>query len=973
MSDLESEMNFDNVLGEFKELNPDINISEKIPKLKQDIEYIFKEYERIKDSYDYFDEDKEINNPYNINQNQNQNKIDYSLIGEMIYFNKKYFGFIPRKIQILSLIYFLEKDKKNGLVQQINTGEGKSCIISFLAVYIALKERKKIDILTSSPVLAKRDSLLFKEFYKSFNLTVDYTSDHNEDVRENNKIFSQDSYRCYEANIVYGDALSFEGDILRTNFMGIKGRGKERNFDCIIIDEIDNIALDNLKNTTELLDSFHGYKFLEYVYLFIFKKLKEITEKTKENVHEKKDEIIKELNDECIKEFNDLDKLRREKYVLIPNHLKKYIHNRLSDWCESAYLAKFIYRDNENYIKRKDKEYNIGIINPIDFYNTGVIQENSVWAGLHQLLQIREKLMITEENLSSCYMSNLSFFNKYVKKDEQKNIIENNIYGLTGTIGSEYNKKTLKALYNLDPLIIPPFKKSLLKIEEPIILLMKNDKEKDKEEKSNNKQAIEKKGKQEQNGFKEKWINNIKKKIIDEIKKGRSVLVIFQYISEAAKMKNILMSISEREKCFKNIVLYSRSDKNEGKFLEKVIETKTVILSTNLSGRGTDIRISSELNKNGGLHVILTYEPFNKRIERQAFGRAGRKGENGSAGKIIISCMTQEEAIEEINKREKVESDFLINVYSKKIYVFEKIFDKFSKFISEINELTNNDILLLDLKERWGLFLIENSMNNIEKRYKKNHESVGPDTFTEIENNYNTFEKELREYYYGNDIKFKNLKNIFTKVSNITDSANNNKKPYPYLNGLYLNKDDNLEKVNKGINLCPYLCLGGYMLNIIEYIDKLNLNLFAPIDNNNNNNTNKNIIKNIEQTFKDLIHCIQLLIKQFETYRSIIGFLGFNKENLNFEICQQNNTKIELMKRILILMIKNFRIFQEYKSKEKKNSTFLKVKRFALKTFIEREDLKVNKLVFEYFREYGPCLFILREEEKKNDDYCFIY
>ena len=163
--------------------------------------------------------------------------------------------------------------------------------------------------------------------------------------------------------------------------MGILGRGIKRKFDCIIIDEIDNIALDNLKNTTELLDSFHGYKFLEYIYLFIYKKLKEITDNKKENIHEKKDEIIKELKEECIKEFNDFEKLRKDKFVFIPNHLEKYIHDRLDDWCESAYLAKFIYHNNENYITKIDKEYNIKAINPIDFYNTGVTQENSVWAG----------------------------------------------------------------------------------------------------------------------------------------------------------------------------------------------------------------------------------------------------------------------------------------------------------------------------------------------------------------------------------------------------------------------------------------------------------------------------------------------------------------------------------------------------------------------------------------------------------------
>ena len=67
---------------------------------------------------------------------------------------------------------------------------------------------------------------------------------------------------CYTADILYGDTLSFEGDILRTNFMEMVGRGKRRTYDCLIIDEIDNICIDNIKNITELLDDFHGYRFL---------------------------------------------------------------------------------------------------------------------------------------------------------------------------------------------------------------------------------------------------------------------------------------------------------------------------------------------------------------------------------------------------------------------------------------------------------------------------------------------------------------------------------------------------------------------------------------------------------------------------------------------------------------------------------------------------------------------------------------
>ena len=558
--------------------------------------------------------------------------------------------------------------------------------------------------------------------------------------------------------------------------------------------------------------------------------------------------------------------------------------------------------------------------------------------------------MITEENLSSCYMSNLSFFNKYIKKNENNEIIENNIYGLTGTIGSEYNIKTLKALYNLEPLIIPPFRESKLIIEEPNILMIKND------EKDLNNKHLKTKN-QNQIGYEEKWFMNIKNKIFEMIGKGRAVLVIFQYINDADRMEKSLRN--NRKKMKFNIILYSRIDKEEDKFLKYPIEPKIIILSTNLSGRETDIRISNKLNENGGLHVILAYEPFNLRIERQAFGRAGRKGENGSAGKIIISCMTQEEAINEMNKREEEESNFLINVYKEKIYTFERMFDKFSKFISEINERTHDEKLLLDLKERWGLFLIENSMNNIEKKYKKN-KSIEPNTFHEIEKNYDNFEKELSDYYYEFDLIVNEFKNIYRKAKNITKSYY--KKKYEFLNGLYLNKDNRIDKINEGINLCPNLCLGGYMFKIIENIKIINSNP----DKENINNIYDETIK----TFETLINCIKLLIKQFNTYQKMIGFLGYNKPDLDLEIFQQNDQKLKLMNKILSLMSENKEILIKYKEKES-NSKFLKIIQFSLRNFIEDEHLKINKLVIEYFREYGVCLFELKDTKDEND--CLIY
>ena len=79
------------------------------------------------------------------------------LISVMIKVNGKIFRYKPRETQIIAVLFFLFKQKNSGLIQEILTGEGKTIIISFLAVIKAL-QGKKVDILTSSTVLAERDA-----------------------------------------------------------------------------------------------------------------------------------------------------------------------------------------------------------------------------------------------------------------------------------------------------------------------------------------------------------------------------------------------------------------------------------------------------------------------------------------------------------------------------------------------------------------------------------------------------------------------------------------------------------------------------------------------------------------------------------------------------------------------------------------------------------------------------------------------
>lgn len=55
-----------------------------------------------------------------------------------------------------------------------------------------------------------------------------------------------------------------------------------------------------------------------------------------------------------------------------------------------------------------------------------------------------------------------------------------------------------------------------------------------------------------------------------------------------------------------------------------------MVVATNTAGRGTDIILSPESKKAGGLHVVFSFYPINSRVEDQGLGRAGRQGQNGS-------------------------------------------------------------------------------------------------------------------------------------------------------------------------------------------------------------------------------------------------------------------------------------------------------------------------------------------------------
>jgi hypothetical protein len=294
-----------------------------------------------------------------------------------------------------------------------------------------------------------------------------------------------------------------------------------------------------------------------------------------------------------------------------------------------------------------------------------------------------------------------------------------------------------------------------------------------------------------------------------------------------------------------NIIKYTRNDNNESMFLDKELTKNLIILSTNLSGRGTDIKISKELEENNGLHVILTFFPFSERIERQAFGRAGRKGEKGSGQLIIYS---QDDYNQLTNKRlidEENEFNYLINVYKKRIDLFQELFEKFTDFLHKIRKEKNLDeSALLDIKERWGIFLVENDLSKIEEKYKdKNSLVINEQLLTQTKENFKVFMDSLD----------KNLKSR-----------------YNYFNPLLLCKTFEEDRCIEAISRSPIYCLGAYLFKIFYQIE------------------HQNYCYDDDTDFKSLEKNCNIFLNQTRIYSKMMDELKINQDS---DLYQQNTQK----------------------------------------------------------------------------------
>ena len=859
-----------------------------------------------------------------------------------------------REVQLLAILIFIDNNgKSNGIIEEIATGEGKSAIISCLAAYFGLRKHK-VDIITSSRTLAERDAIKYKNFYNIFGLESDNCKNYNP--------------APYKADIVYGTFLDFEGDLLDeiSNSNIIRG---DRPYDIIIIDEVDNMFIDGIKGSTQLTRSSKGYQFLIPIYLQIYlfidildhlyleEFIKQFDIITSQNNYQNlsdgsKKKIINKINDEnerkniflkyvkkIFKEFleevekknpkyanslkEDINKINKinsqeideedeytklKKFFTYPTFLKDFVESQMYIWQNSAYMAKNVFKKETHYtISSKRNGYDT--ITPIDRKNTGELELNTVYRnGLHQMLQVKEKVKVQSQSLTHTFLSHITYFQNFKK---------GNFFGLTGTIGGRETYTIYKSKYfNSDLVRIPQFKRKRF-IELPAIIC-ENDIE--------------------------KHLAIICKEIIYHFSKGRKILVICKDINEGNNIELKLKEGKFEQKDFdikidenykKNIFLYLRNDLDN---LENDLKntTKRIILSTNLGGRGTDIGTTLDIENKGGLHVILTKLSQNSRTQKQAFGRTSRQGKKGSGQFIITEKRNYKTYNKLIENRDEIEEKRLKEINLDYLLLEDELFFKYIKHLKKYPELKDNEegyYLKSDIDERWSFFL---------KKYVKENEERD-----KITKQFDIFLEEIDKIMKFP--RYERFNNYFLRISEGLNRYNNFN---PKLEK-YFNFENNGE--------CFYFTVSYYKAFIehkkyIDFIDE-------DVKNIKDDRYCKKIIENFKKAYEQIQDLkeinIEPTLKSFvdwDAVSTIDKFFIQDKSKKNYEdsdFYKQFENRKSLLDKLGNHINTNIETTEEYIKK------YLPKNKKSKIIILDRENFPINKLLS------------LDKEEENNLDYLY--
>ncbi len=548
-----------------------------------------------------------------------------------------------------------------GRIAEMKTGEGKT-LAATLPLYLNALMGKGAHLVTVNDYLAQRDAEWMGAIYEALGLSVGVI------VHGMNDTERKEAYNC---DITYGTNNEFGFDYLRDNMKFDINDFVQRGFYYGIVDEVDSILID--ESRTPLIISGPVEQSQNKIYVEVkplvinLKKkqgsiirslLKEARERLdKGETDEKTIELLLQVkrgdpknpvfldvisqNQALKKQIDrtesmlssqkllpDLDKdlfctidershaveltekgiklvasgglgefllpdLDDESHAIRENpHLSEQEREEQLRELEGRYMrASELLHATQQLIKaywlfEKDVHYVIkdGQIMIVDEF-TGRMMPGRRWSdGLHQAVEAKEGVSVAEENQTLATVTFQNFFRMYEK-----------LAGMTGTADTEAAE--FNNIYKLDVAVIPTNKKMIRKDYSDVIYRTEREK------------------------F---------KAVVDEIKglyeKGQPVLVGTISIEKSEMLSKMLKRAG-----IPHSVLNAKHHQREAEIIANAGQAKTVTISTNMAGRGTDIVLGEGVREVGGLHVLGTERHESRRIDNQLRGRSGRQGDPGSS------------------------------------------------------------------------------------------------------------------------------------------------------------------------------------------------------------------------------------------------------------------------------------------------------------------------------------------------------
>jgi preprotein translocase subunit SecA len=499
-----------------------------------------------------------------------------------------------------------------GKIAEMRTGEGKT-LMATLPVYLNALSGKGVHVVTVNDYLARRDAEWMGVLYNFLGLTVGVNVP---------GMMREQKQQAFAADITYGTNNEFGFDYLRDN-MVLETRDRvARGLNYAIVDEVDSILIDEARTpliiSGQAEDHTEMYVRIDKVVPHLKKQIGEAHVRTGEGVIEPGDFTVDEKSHQVFLTEDGHEKaeqLLSEAGLLAPGaSLYDAANIALMHHVYAALRAHHLYNRDQHYVVQN------GEVIIVDEF-TGRLMTGRRWSdGLHQAVEAKEGVKIQSENQTLASITFQNYFRMYAK-----------LGGMTGTADTEAFE--FQEIYGLETVIIPPNRPTIRKDENDLIY--KTEREK---------------------------YNAVVADIRDCHERGQPVLVGTTSIENSEKLSALLA----KEK-LPHQVLNAKQHEKEAGIVAQAGRPGMVTIATNMAGRGTDIVLGGNVEKQiqmleadpalspeeraagarklrdewqslhdqvkaaGGLRIVATERHESRRIDNQLRGRAGRQGDPGAS------------------------------------------------------------------------------------------------------------------------------------------------------------------------------------------------------------------------------------------------------------------------------------------------------------------------------------------------------